>query len=69
MEGIRQGNHIPGARGNRPAYCVNFKGKDYVVGITVGDDGFIVGANPLSSKELSKPYINIYTNTWYNIKS
>ncbi len=67
MEAIRQGNYIPEARGNRPAYRVNFKGKDYVVGITVGDDGFIVGANPLSSKELSRPYINIYTNTWYNI--
>lgn len=67
MEAIRQGNYIPEARGNRPAYRVNFKGKDYVVGITVGNDGFIVGANPLSSKELSRPYINIYTNTWYNI--
>lgn len=69
MQALRE-NNVVGKQGEtRLVYFTNYKGRDYVIAIDVGSNGFIVGANPLSSKELSKPYINIYTNTWYNIKS
>jgi hypothetical protein len=36
---------------SRPIYKVNYGGKDYKVAVTVGSNGYIVGANPKSSKE------------------
>ncbi len=34
----------------RPIFKITFKGKTYYVAITIGNNGFIVGANPISSK-------------------
>ncbi|MEB3148790.1 MAG: hypothetical protein VKL60_07165 [Sphaerospermopsis sp.] len=33
----------------RPIYEVNFNGKTYYIAVTVGDNGYIVGANPRPS--------------------
>lgn len=35
----------------RPIYKVNYGGKYYTVAVTVGDNGYIVGANPKTIKE------------------
>ena len=34
-----------------PIYKVNYNGKEYKVAITIGNNGYIVGANPKSLKE------------------
>ena len=36
---------------SRPIYKVNYNGSEYIVAITVGTNGYIVGANPKSKKE------------------
>ena len=35
-----------GVQGTRPVYEVEFNGQVHVIAVTVGDNGFIVGANP-----------------------
>ena len=47
MKAIREGNIIgyQGKGQGRPIYSVEFKGKTFQLAITVGNNGFIVGAN------------------------
>jgi len=37
---------IVGCQRNRPIYELMYKGKKQYIAITIGDNGFIVGANP-----------------------
>jgi hypothetical protein len=45
MTAIIQGN-IVGYQRKRPIYELMYKGKKQYIAITIGDNGFIVGANP-----------------------
>ncbi|RME24118.1 MAG: hypothetical protein D6798_11995 [Deltaproteobacteria bacterium] len=47
FEALRSGRQV-GMQGSRPVYEVTFRGARLRVAITVGDNGFIVGANPVS---------------------
>ncbi|MGP3947231.1 hypothetical protein [Streptomyces sp. 7N604] len=47
MEATTSGQQV-GMQGTRPVYQVNYKGKILKVAVTVGGNGFIVGANPAS---------------------
>ena len=50
LTAVSRGN-IVGYQGKgtgRPIYQVNYNGKDYKVAVTVGSNGYIVGANPKS---------------------
>ena len=38
---------VVGTQRTRPIYEVLFEGKAYKVAVSVGDNGFIVGANPV----------------------
>lgn len=51
IKALREGN-IVGYQGEgkgRPIYSVEFRGNNINIGITVSDNGFIVGANPKSN--------------------
>lgn len=41
-------------QGTRPVYQVIFNGKTYYIGVDVGDNGYIVGANPKSPQYQEK---------------
>jgi hypothetical protein len=45
FDAVQQGNVVGSQRG-RQIYQVVFDGKTYDIAISVGDNGFIVGANP-----------------------
>jgi len=46
MEAATQGTQV-GIQGTRPIYEVVFKGIKKRVAVTVGNNGFVVGANPV----------------------
>ncbi len=46
-QALSKGKHV-GMQNTRPIYEVVFNGKTHRVAVTVGDNGFIVGANPVS---------------------
>ena len=39
---------IVGMQGNRPVYKISDKGQEQLIAVTVSDNGYIVGANPVS---------------------
>ena len=50
-------NNIIGIQGkNRQIYEVVFAGKTHYVAISIGKNGYIVGANPRSKKEINKKF-------------
>ncbi len=50
MKSLRKGKIVgyQGSKGTRPIYEVMFNGKKQYTAITVGNNGFIVGANPVT---------------------
>jgi hypothetical protein len=47
MEAVVNGN-VVGTQGTRLVYELQFAGKTHRIAVTVADNGFIVGANPVS---------------------
>jgi len=47
MQAVTQGEKV-GVQGTRPIYEVQFEGTTQRVAVTVGNNGFVVGANPKS---------------------
>jgi hypothetical protein len=40
---------------DRPVYAVTFQGREHRVAVTVGSNGYVVGAAPMSRKGKLKP--------------
>ena len=49
MRAIKQSKIIGTAGRNREVYEVSFRGKILTIAITISENGFIVGANPVSA--------------------
>jgi len=54
MQMLREGEQIGRQGRDRPVYRIRYRGQDLYVAITVGDNGFVVGANPVSQSKLRK---------------
>ncbi len=48
MKAVTEGKVVGAAGRNRPIYEVEFNGETHHIAVTVGGNGYIVGANPLS---------------------
>ncbi|MDX2273609.1 MAG: hypothetical protein NW237_16890 [Cyanobacteriota bacterium] len=51
IEMVRNGEPVM-MQGTRQVYRVFYRGQDWHVAVTVGDNGFIVGANPVGQRKL-----------------
>jgi len=45
---LTEGSLVPGGKPSRPIYAVKYRGETKHIAITVSDNGYIVGANPVS---------------------
>ncbi len=54
MQALRENNVVGKQSEDRLVYLTKYKGRDYVIAITVGSNGFVVGANLKSLEEFIK---------------
>lgn len=54
QEAVKTGKKVGTTGKNRPVYEVTFEGKKYFVGITIGSNGYVVGANPVSEENIKR---------------
>ena len=52
MQALREGEQIAVQGRDRSVYRFQYRGQDWYVAITVGDNGFVLGANPFGQRKL-----------------